>query len=368
MNILIHAPTSKEGGGKYIIENVFKNIAYEISTNFFAIIPSKLIKIIPDTHVNIIKIPSVYEKWWSAPIYYNLILKRIIKKYKIDCIWNFGDVIVPCFYNQLYYFDWAFLVYDESYLWKNVSSKIRFKRKIKIRQIEKNIKEIRYCIVQTDNMFVRLSDKYKVNNIIKIPTPVLLPEYNFRIQLKLLLESSGIKFLFISTFASHKNHFILLKLASLIKNQNLSYKIFLTLDSNDAASFLDEIKLGGLSDVIINLGVLERGEVASAIKQCDYLIIPSLLESYGIVFYEGMKFEKLILTSDMDFARDACGESALYFDPFVEDSIMDKMKEAVNLPEAVKKYMLVQGLKRLKSIPDWPQFINEFINITQIND
>ena len=51
------------------------------------------------------------------------------------------------------------------------------------------------------------------------------------------------------------------------------------------------------------------------------MILPTLLESFSATYIEAMFHGKTILTSDLDFARDVCGEAAFYFDPLNPQSI-----------------------------------------------
>jgi glycosyltransferase involved in cell wall biosynthesis len=56
------------------------------------------------------------------------------------------------------------------------------------------------------------------------------------------------------------------------------------------------------------------------------LFLPTLLESFGNIYLEAMSLGVPILTSDRDFARWVCGESALFFDPLSAYSIVESIK------------------------------------------
>jgi glycosyltransferase involved in cell wall biosynthesis len=58
------------------------------------------------------------------------------------------------------------------------------------------------------------------------------------------------------------------------------------------------------------------------------LLMPTLLESYGNPYAEAMYHNKTIITSDLDFAKDVCGDAAFYFDPLDENSILATIKQA----------------------------------------
>ena len=91
--------------------------------------------------------------------------------------------------------------------------------------------------------------------------------------------------------------------------------------------FLLQIKDEGLDKIIINVGPVDVKNAPSLYKQCDALIMPSLIETYCLPYVESMHHKRLILTSDMDFSREVCGDAAVYFDPLNHHSILEAIEE-----------------------------------------
>ena len=60
---------------------------------------------------------------------------------------------------------------------------------------------------------------------------------------------------------------------------------------------------------------------------------------------------KTILTSDLDFARDVCGEAAFYFDPLNPQSIVEAMVCASQKDE-IRERKLAAGRKRALAVVD----------------
>jgi glycosyltransferase involved in cell wall biosynthesis len=81
------------------------------------------------------------------------------------------------------------------------------------------------------------------------------------------------------------------------------------------------IERGDLGEQIVNLGAIEQSDVARYFENCHALVLPTLLESFSTTYLEAMHCGLPVLTSDLDFARDVCGEAAMYFDPWSPDSI-----------------------------------------------
>jgi glycosyltransferase involved in cell wall biosynthesis len=76
---------------------------------------------------------------------------------------------------------------------------------------------------------------------------------------------------------------------------------------------------------VINLGPLAQEDLGAYWDAVDALVHPSTLESFSGAYLEAMAFGVPILTSDLDFARDVCGPSAMYFDPVEPRSLAESV-------------------------------------------
>ena len=80
-------------------------------------------------------------------------------------------------------------------------------------------------------------------------------------------------------------------------------------------------------------------------SQCDFMFLPTLLECFSASYPEAMKMGLPILTSDLNFARGVCGESALYFDPVDARDIAKKIVYLHEHPELQEK-MRTEGYQQ----------------------
>ncbi len=90
-----------------------------------------------------------------------------------------------------------------------------------------------------------------------------------------------------------------------------------------AGAFLRAIETPELRDHLVNVGPVEQHELAGYYGHSQGLILPTLLESFSGTYLEAMQYRRPILTSDLDFARDVCGDAAEYFDPFDPAAVRD---------------------------------------------
>ena len=254
---------------------------------------------------------------------------KLITKLKIDLIFNFGDVIIPCNKSQvkqIYFFDWAYAVYDENYIWRNMNLNDYFLRKLKTILIKIYAKNVDLVIVQTNNILNRYKNKLITKKIIKRHTPIDFNFFSNNVDCKFNFPNQKIKFLYPSSFAPHKNFKIFNSLINHIKQKNLNYIFILTLNNNEISE-LEKLIDKNNFDYIINVGRQDNTYIPSLYKQADAIFLPTLLESYGLPFFEAMHFNKPILTSNLDFAIEICKDYAYYFNPFDTTSILNSMQK-----------------------------------------
>ena len=140
------------------------------------------------------------------------------------------------------------------------------------------------------------------------------------------------RLLFLAAGYEHKNHLVLMELARILRRRGLSQsvQIFVTLDPAGRRyeqNVLDQ--LAEFQDCVTNLGRLSRAQVAMAYAASQALFLPTLAESFGLIYLEAMAFGVPVLTSDRDFARWMCGEHATYFEPTDPESIADAIESAM---------------------------------------
>jgi glycosyltransferase involved in cell wall biosynthesis len=359
-NILINGVSAKIGGGKNILDNFILQLSQtKLQYKYYILTPDyENYKQYARENLAVIDIADFYKKNILFFLLYFIKFPSLLKKYKIDLIFNFGDIIIPTSKRQIYFFDWPYAVYSAKYIWNKMSCRDFFIRKIKVILIKKYICIPKLIIAQTNNIKIRLKKRFEINNIKIISTPVDINIFKGENNNKFNIPSTKRKYLFPATYSSHKNFEIIIPLAEKIKKQELPYTIVLTIDEIVAKKYIKYIKYKKL-DSIVNVGQVPNMLMPSLYNQCDALIFPSLLETYGLPYIEAMACEKPILTSDLDFAHDICGEVAYYFNPFDSDSILTEMQRVFS-DEEERIERIKKGKLKVQNLPDWETVVNQF--------
>lgn len=363
-NILINGVSAKSGGGKSILTNLLRSIFNKGSGyRYIVIVPAKMgYEIFSNGNIIILEYDDSRLAILKQLYFYFFYLKRIVKNYDISLIFNLSDIIIPLKINQLFLFDWSYAVYPESLVWKKMGLFEFIYRKGKLFVFKRYLTFPKVIYAQTDSVKSRLEEIYKLDNVSILPNAVSLDNIDGGIYKDFNLPSDKYNFLCLCKYYVHKNLEIFVPLAKLIKLQKLPYTIIITIEKTQhgkAKRLLDIIAKENLNDIIINVGEVEMKHVPSLYKQSTALLLPTLLESFSGTYVEAMFHKKPIFTSNMDFAKDVCGECAIYYNPNDPNSILEAMKK-INNTTMVKK-LVENATLRLNNFLTWDDVTNNIL-------
>ncbi|MBN2569933.1 MAG: glycosyltransferase [Deltaproteobacteria bacterium] len=368
-NIFLNGLKSKTGGGKSILNN-YLGLLHESKSKdrYFILTPNKNeYEKYSSDFIEIIDIDNLYKKQLLFPFVNHFVLPKLLKQLKIDALFNIGDIVIPTKLPQVYLFDWPYAAYPESIVWKRMDMQSYLNRMIKMYFFKKYIREATTVIAQTRTMKEKLQSLYDLKNIEIIPNAVSLENVGGGEPFDFNLPMEKTKLLYLTYYYSHKNIEVFLPLAKKIKALNLPYCIVVTIAPEQhkrAKTFLNTVKKESLDETIVNVGPVAMMRVPSLYAQTDALLMPTLLESFSGTYVEAMFHQKIILTSDLDFAKDVCGGAALYFDPVNSDSILDTVNVAFD-GDAMRKSKIDEGKNRLSQMLTWKQAFDKYQNLLE---
>ena len=364
--IAINGINSKAGGGRSILFNYMKLLDQEKLEDQYFLLTRKGEEFdwISNDNIDVVKLPKYYGKTILSPFIYEFLIDKWLKKKSIDVVFNLCDLIVNSKILQVYLFDWPYAINPESTIWKRMSWKDWFSRKVKLYFLEKRLHRPVVIVAQTPLVKRSLEKLYGLTNVEIAPNAVALDNMAADSEKKFTLPS-GKKLLYLTYYYPHKNLEIFIPLAERIKAVESKYRIILTISGNQhpkAEKLLRNIRDQGLDDVIVNVGPIAMADVPSLYKQCDALLMPTLLESFSGTYVEAMFHGIPIFTSDLDFAKTVCGDAACYFDPHDPDDIFRKLDSVFEDTHRMKA-LTSTGLQVLSDLPDWPQTFRRYQKI-----
>lgn len=363
--IFVNGLNAKSGGGKSILTNFLTLLATKGSPyQFIVIVPNSYdYSIFSSSEIKIIPMP-IFSATLCIPFVNSFYLPFLVRKLKVDLIFNLADIPIPTNIKQIFLFDWPYAVYPNSPAWKLGDLKSFLIRKLKLFFFKKYLIYVDTIIAQSESIKRRLEIYYNLKFIKVIQNAVSVDNisanniHDFKL-------GSGLKLLCLSYYYSHKNIEIFLPLAQIIKAKGLNIKIITTIEAHHnkkALIFLQKLKSESLDKIIINIGSVPMSLVPSLYTQIDGLLLPTLLESFSGTYVEAMFHKKPIFTSNLDFATDVCSDAAFYFDPYDANQILDRILECINEP-INKQIKIERGLEVLEKLPSWDQAFDKYIEL-----
>lgn len=172
-----------------------------------------------------------------------------------------------------------------------------------------------------------------------------------------LPQFEGSYLLTISANYPHKNLNIIPHVVKELINRGIDkFKFVVTLDKGDLGNDLS------IDDFIVYLGRVDINQCPSLYNQVDYMFLPTLLECFSASYVEAMFMKKIILTSDLDFARGICGNAAIYFNPLDACSIVDNLL-LIDGNVKEKSRLINNGLSKLKCFDTSSERANKYLKI-----
>lgn len=306
--------------------------------------------------------------YWKVP--------RLCRQERVDVCFSLADLgplqlEIP----HIVLLHQAHLVYQETkldYLWP-LAARLRFHY---MRwHFGRMVDNCQAVIVQTPVMAERTRHSYRLALDRVFAIPMAVPEHfshhnhDLPISIAELVTYADkpYKLLFLANMGPHKNPAILVPLVHELKRRGLDkdVHIFLTADSKTGAGMPALLaKLATYDDVITNLGQIPPTQVAPTLMSSSALFLPTLLESFGLIYLEAMACGVPILTSDRDFAHWMCGEAAMYFDPLDPLSIADAIERFISADLQTLDRLRSAGRVRLLDFPNnWDSVARSYLDL-----
>ncbi|KQF03203.1 hypothetical protein APB97_02740, partial [Acinetobacter baumannii] len=230
------------------------------------------------------------------------------------------------------------LVYFHQPLFLEIPKEFSLKNKI-IYGIKQNIlnflkSNADLWMVQSEFIRVELSKKYFSNESEKIIKLPFYPELSFSYYNMNRVKDS---FLYVSNSSPHKNHYRLIDSFCLAYDELQKGSLTITVPNSDLnlCEFIQ--KKINLGYPIKNVGFIDREKITALYLANEYLIFPSLAESFGLGLAEAIDGGCKIIASDLSYTYEVC-EPSLVFDPLSIESMKNAIVTAINdeLPYAKK--------------------------------
>lgn len=367
MKILINTTTLVQGGALQVAVSFINELLIEHKELNFVIACSR--QVAKELKVIHAEFPANFYYFDQTPAKLKTrkeiiaILNNIVEQEKIDLVFTvFGPSYWKPKCKHISGFADGWCYYPESIAFKKLGFLEKIKMKLLIKYKLFYLKRTSdYLIVETKDAKTRLS---KILNFHSEKIFVVGNSYNRLVYhneeflnktVNSRLNSNSTKVLTISSYYPHKNLEIIKRTAQILpKNLNIQFVLTIKNEVFDQ-HFKAEPK-------IINLGALSVFDCPSVYKACDIVLLPSLLETFSANYPEAMVMKKPIITTDLPFAHEVCGDAAIYYDADNEKELADVLIELIKSTEK-QEILIKNGSERIKQFTQSNERANEYIQI-----
>lgn len=204
-----------------------------------------------------------------------------------------------------------------------------------------------YWIVQTGMIRNALAAKYKISQ--PGETILLLPFYRSLASLGSMNIPRKKVFIYISSGEAHKNHPRLLNAFAVLYDEMQTGELHLTVE-NRFTAVCDQIRqMQEKGYPVINHGMIPHEQLRSLYYGADFLIYPSLAESFGLGIIEAIECGCKVIGADRPYLQAVCIPSAT-FNPESSESIQAVMKKAMQHDLPPSKQLVFDNIHSLIDI------------------
>jgi glycosyltransferase involved in cell wall biosynthesis len=229
-------------------------------------------------------------------------------------------------------------VYLHQKLFLEIPSEFSFKKKLiyTIKQIVLYFYKdnTNMWLVQSELMKAGLEKKYLKNKNDSVKVLPFYPPLHFDNHTVERVENS---FLYVSNSAPHKNHENLINAFCDAFDQIKVGSLVVTVPQSDVSlcALINSMVIQGYP--INNVGFVDRESLIRLYLSHEYLIFPSLAESFGLGLAEAIDGGCKVIAADLPYTYQVCSPS-LTFDPYTKESMKSAIITAVteNLPSSKK--------------------------------
>jgi glycosyltransferase involved in cell wall biosynthesis len=171
--------------------------------------------------------------------------------------------------------------------------------------------------------------------------------------------------LFVGSDDKKKNFFLLLKVFSEIKEENL---ILIKIGSswtlsgeNERALFNEFIKENNLQNKVKFLDFVPRKDLIDFYFESEVYVCPSHYEGFGLTLLEAMSCACPVLCSNNTSLPEVAGKAALFFDSKNEKELKEKLNSILK-NENLRKELIRKGFQNIKRF-NWKKTAEETIQV-----
>lgn len=269
--------------------------------------------------------------------------KYNIKNYtSVLCFGNIPPPLKLAIPVHVYFHQQLFLEIPKNF---SLTKKIVYILKQNVLNLYKN--NVTTWIVQNELMRSKFARKYLKGKEFNVK---VLPFYPpLALELNHIINRKKDSFLYISNSSPHKNHKFLIEAFCNVFDELGQGSLMVTVPSSSIELCKLISERSELGYPISNVGFIERNKLIELYLSHEYLIFPSLAESFGLGLVEAIDAGCKVIVSDLPYAYEVCHPS-LTFDPYSIESIKSAISTAIKINLPYSEKLIADDIEQLISL------------------
>jgi glycosyltransferase involved in cell wall biosynthesis len=313
--IAFYIPLLNIGGAERVIIDILNQVSNKSSSDKFYLIvdknKSQLIEQL-SKKINILHLDSKHGIIYRVYKIHNILQKNEIKMIFAHLTHaNLHVLLSRLIFN---YRDIKVVVTEHSILTEYINSIKSFKHFV-IKQMITFLYNRSDCIICVSNSVKNdLINSWNINSetVIRIYNPINTDNIDFllkeRVEKEISLICANKKVIIsIGRLEVQKNHILLLKSISLLKEEYENFVLIIIGDGNQKNNLLEYIKINNLEKYIKLIGY--NTNPYKYLKLADLFVLPSFFEGFGIVLVEAMYLNKKIVSTATEASKEILEDS-----------------------------------------------------------
>lgn len=350
LRILVDCAPLSGGGGSQVACAFLENLAKADTAEWHAVATKPTISLLSPALQRDARITCVKKRNWFDLLRISRLLTREERGFLPDIVFSiFGPTYFKPSATHLIGFALPLMIYDVEPPLQQPSLSAKFKEWLGKRAFKK----ADHIVVETETVKTRLSarlgiDCAKISVIGNSVNPLFVaaPAPHAK------SSNDAFSILVPAAHYPHKNLEIIPKVAAALRKcaPDFEFEFLLTLNPNLPAwrAIAQDATHLGVGDHVKTLGNLTLAALATQYQSASAIFLPTIREASTAVYPESFQAKRPLVTSDYDFARDLCGDAALYVRPTDPVAIAETLLKLSN-DKSLAADLVARGEARLKS-------------------
>lgn len=365
--IVISAVNLTEGGGREVLLSVLRAISLDRRFNAIAIVNNKSkTDLIRSTNIKYLQVPKTKKSWVNRLLFEYVFSMPISKRLDAD-IWLSLHDITPNVLTKKRYVYCHNIAPFYDFNFSDVKLDFKFSLFVLFYKwiYRININNNNAVFVQQSWIADKFVDFFNFNNCI-----VALPEED-----KKLIEmqnpiinkkniNSEVVFFYPTLPRTYKNLEIIFESVNLLNKKNIKgYKVIITVKQGENKYINYLINKYGKPNEIDLCGRLKKSQMNEYYNQCDFLLFPSKLETWGLPIREAISYNLPLLLADHQYSRSTSYgyDKVCFFNMSSARELSTIMSNVIskNDSEVFKNNSTVPGCqKKYKELGNWKKLLD----------